>query len=177
MDDPIVTNDLIFDEKAAIYVLTGPNRGGKSVITCAMGLAVVMAQLGLLVPAESAVISPADAIFTHFPTGSEDTINKGRLGEECSRLSDIFDDVSEDSLILLDETLSSTGSFEAAYIASEVLQGFSMVKCRGIFATHLHDLAASVDTINAAALPKGGVKIDNLVAAIDQGSRSFKIRR
>ena len=42
---------------------------------------------------------------------------------------------------------------------------------------HLHDLAASVDAINAAALPKGGVRIDNLVAAIEKGSRSFKILR
>ena len=177
LDAPVVPNDFAFDKDGMIYVLTGPNRGGKSVITCAVGIAFVMAQLGLPVCADSCVISPCDEIFTHFPTGSEDTINKGRLGEECSRLSDIFDDVTEDSLILLDETLSSTGSFEAAYIASEVLQGFSLVKCRGIFATHLHDLAASVDAINAAALPKGGVRIDNLVAAIDKGSRSFKILR
>ena len=79
--------------------------------------------------------------------------------------------------MLLDESLSSTGSFEAAYIASEVLQGFSMVRCRGIFSTHLHDLAASVEKINATSLPKGGVKIDNLVAAIEKGSRSFRILR
>ena len=52
-----------------------------------------------------------------------------------------------------------------------------LVGCRGIFSTHLHDLAASVDEINAACLPKGGVKIDNLVAAIQEGSRSFKILR
>ena len=64
-----------------------------------------------------------------------------------------------------------------ANIASEVLEGFSMVKCRGIFSTHLHDLAASVDSINETCLPKGGVRIDNLVAAIEKGSRSFKILR
>ena len=136
-----------------------------------------MAQLGLPVCADSCVISPCDEIFTHFPTGSEDTIDKGRLGEECARLAAIFEQVTEDSLVLLDESLSSTGSFEGAYIAAEVLQGFSMVKCRGIFSTHLHDLAASVDSINETCLPKGGVRIDNLVAAIEKGSRSFKILR
>ena len=141
------------------------------------GIAFVMAQLGLPVCAESCTISPCDEIFAHFPTGSEDTIDKGRLGEECSRLSTIFEEVSEESLVLLDESLSSTGSFEGTYIAAEVLQGFSLVKCRGIFSTHLHDLAASVDSINASAVPKGGVKIDNLVAAIEKGSRSFKILR
>jgi DNA mismatch repair protein MutS len=177
LDAPVVPNDFTFDENGMIYVLTGPNRGGKSVITCAVGIAFVMAQLGLPVCADSCVISPCDEIFTHFPTGSEDTIDKGRLGEECSRLSAIFEEVSEDSLVLCDESLSSTGSYEAAYIASEVLQGFSMVRCRGIFSTHLHDLAASVDAINASCVPNGGVKIDNLVAAIEKGSRSFKILR
>ncbi len=177
LDGPVIPNDFTFDVDGMIYVLTGPNRGGKSVITCAVGIAFVMAQLGLPVCADECVISPCDEIYTHFPTGSEDTIDKGRLGEECSRLGSIFETVTEDSLVLLDESLSSTGSYEGAYIASEVLQGFSMVGCRGIFSTHLHDLAASVDEINAACLPKGGVKIDNLVAAIQEGSRSFKILR
>jgi len=177
LDGTVIPNDFTFDKDGMIYVITGPNRGGKSVITCAVGIAFVMAQLGLPVCAEECVISPCDEIFTHFPTGSEDTIDKGRLGEECSRLSAIFEEVTEDSLVLLDEALSSTGSYEGAYIASEVLQGFSMVKCRGIFTTHLHDLAASVDSINETCQPKGGVKIDNLVAAIQEGSRSFKIRR
>ncbi len=177
LDGPVIPNDFTFDKDGMIYVITGPNRGGKSVITCAVGIAFVMAQLGLPVCADECVISPCDEIFTHFPTGSEDTIDKGRLGEECSRLSVIFEEVTEDSLVLLDEALSSTGSYEGAYIASEVLQGFSMVKCRGIFTTHLHDLAASVDSINETCQPKGGVKIDNLVAAIQEGSRSFKIRR
>lgn len=177
LDAPVVPNDFQFDENGMIFVLTGPNRGGKSVITCAVGIAFVMAQLGLPVCADACVISPCDAIYTHFPTGSEDTIDKGRLGEECSRLGAIFEEVTEDSLVLLDESLSSTGSFEGAYIASEVLQGFSMVGCRGIFSTHLHDLAASVDSINETCLPKGGVRIDNLVAAIEKGSRSFKIVR
>lgn len=177
IDDEIVTNDVIFDENARIYVLTGPNRGGKSVITCAVGLAQAMMQLGMFVPAESAVISPADAIMTHFPTGAEDTIEKGRLGEECARLGDIFAKVSDKSLVLLDESLSSTGSYEASYIAAEVLRGLSMAGCRCIFSTHLHELAAELDNINAQAAASGGAPIDTLVAGIDQGQRSFKIYR
>ena len=178
VDDPIVTNDLCFDEKAAIYVLTGPNRGGKSVITCALGEAIVMAQLGLFVPATSAVISPTDAVFTHFPTGADDTIDKGRLGEECARLGEIFAAITPESLVLLDESLSSTGSFEASYIAAEVLGGLSRVGCRCIFSTHLHELAAEIDAINARTAPDGGSPIDTLVAGIEEeGRRSFRILR
>ena len=174
----IVGNDVDFDENAGIYVLTGPNRGGKSVITCAIGLSQVMLQLGMFVPAEHLSISPVDAIFTHFPTGADDTIDKGRLGEECARLSEIFQNITKYSLVLLDESLSSTGSFEAAYIASEVLAGLARVGCRCLFSTHLHELAAKIDEINAQSAAAGGVRVDTLVAGIEEeGRRSFKILR
>ena len=176
--EEIVPNDVRFNEQdAMIYVLTGPNRGGKSVITCSLGLALAMMQLGMFVPAKNARISPADAIYTHFPTGADDTIDKGRLGEECARLGEIFDSVTEHSLVLLDESFSSTGSYEGSYIASEVLSGISMVGCRCLFATHLHELAAEIDRINSDSVASGGVKIDTLVAGIEEGKRSFKIFR
>ena len=177
IDDDIVTNDLSFDDEARIYVLTGPNRGGKSVITVALGAAQAMCQLGLPVPAESAVISPVSGIFTHFPEGADDTIDKGRLGEECARLKEIFDAADSDTMILLDESLSSTGAYEASYIASEILSAFAAMGCRGIFSTHLHELAASVPEINARSLDVGGVRLDTLVAGIEEGQRSFKIHR
>ena len=177
IDYPVVPNDVVFDDKAMIYVLTGPNRGGKSVITCAIGLSMAMMQLGMFVPADKASMSPADAIYTHFPTGADDTIDKGRLGEECARLDEIFDRVTPYSLVLLDESLSSTGSYEASYIAAEVLQGLSMVGCRCLFSTHLHELAGEIDRINEAAKAAGGVPIDTLVAGMESGQRSFKIWR
>ena len=177
IDDEIVTNDLAFDDEARIYVLTGPNRGGKSVITVALGAAQAMCQLGLPVPAASAVISPVSGIFTHFPEGADDTIDKGRLGEECARLKEIFDSADSDTMILLDESLSSTGAYEASYIASEILSAFAVMRCRGIFSTHLHELAASLPEINARSMEQGGIKLDTLVAGIEEGQRSFKIHR
>ena len=177
IDDEIVTNDFAFDSKARIYVLTGPNRGGKSVITVAVGASQALCQLGLPVPAESASISVVDGIFTHFPEGADDTIDKGRLGEECARLREIFDSVTENSMILLDESLSSTGAYEATYIAAEILSGFAVRRCRGIFSTHLHDLAASIGDINLRSSERGGIAIDTLVAGIEEGRRSFKIYR
>ena len=177
IDDEIVSNDFTFDECARIYVLTGPNRGGKSVITVAVGGAQAMFQLGLPVAAESARMSVVSGIFTHFPEGADDTIDKGRLGEECARLREIFDCTDSDSMILLDESLSSTGAYEAAYIASEILTAFAVMRCRGIFSTHLHELASSVPEINARSIENGGVRIDTLVAGIEEGKRSFKIHR
>ena len=177
IEEEIVENDLRFDENARIYVLTGPNRGGKSVVTCALGLSQAMAQLGLRVPARSAVISPVDGIYTHFPEGADDTIDKGRLGEECARLREIFDAVTENSMILLDESLSSTGAYEASYIGQEILCGFGVARCRGMFSTHLHELAAAVPEVNEKIRAAGGVPVDTLVAGIEEGRRSFKIVR
>ena len=177
IDEKIVTNDFTFDDEARIFVLTGPNRGGKSVITVALGASQALMQLGLPVPAKTAIISPVDGIFTHFPEGADDTIDKGRLGEECARLREIFDSVTSDSMILLDESLSSTGAYEASYIASEILTGFAVMQTRGIFSTHLHELAAAISEINEKSAACGGVKIDTLVAGIEEGARSFKIHR
>ena len=177
IEGDIITNDLVFDDKATIYVLTGPNRGGKSVITCAAGLSQVMLQLGMFLPASSATISPVDAIFTHFPTGAEDTIDKGRLGEECDRLREVFDVITPESFVMMDESFSSTGAYEASYIAAEVLGALSHVGCRCMFSTHLHQLAAELDSLNERAAKTGGAPIDTIVAGMETGQRSFKIIR
>lgn len=177
ISEPVVTNDLVFDAHAGIYILTGPNRGGKSVITVAMGAVQAMFQLGLPVPCEYAKLSVADGIFTHFPEGADDTIDKGRLGEECARLREIFDCLSEDSIVLLDESFSSTGAFEATYIASEILVALCARRVRGIFSTHLHDLASTIDELNRRSATYGGVALDTLVAGIEEGRRSFLILR
>lgn len=172
-----VPNDLVFDEKAGAYVITGPNRGGKSVITCAMGQACVMCALGLPVCADKATISPADNVFCHFPGNAEDTINKGRLGEECARLSEIIEGVTQRSVVLMDESLSSTGSEEASYIAESLMVGFCVSRCRTVFSTHLHSMASRIGDINKESERLGGVPCDSLVAEIADGHRSFKIKR
>lgn len=177
IEERVVDNDLTFDDNARIYILSGPNRGGKSVVTCALGLAQAMCQLGLPVPALEATVSPVSGIFTHFPTGAEDTLDKGRLGEECARLREIFDMADGDSLVLLDESLSSTGAYEASFIAAEILTAFAVLGTRVLFSTHLHELAAAVPEINRRATAEGGVRVDTLVAGIEEGRRSFKIER
>ena len=173
----VVPNDFTFDERGRVFILTGPNRGGKSVITCAVGIAQAMFQLGLPVPAEEATLSPVSAIFTHFPTGAEDTLDKGRLGEECARLREIFDAADADAMILLDESLSSTGSYEASFIAAEILTAFASLGTRVLFSTHLHELSERVEEINRRSLDAGGVAVDTLVAGIEEGERSFRIER
>lgn len=175
--DEMVTNDFCFDEKGRLFVLTGPNRGGKSVITVALGACQAMLQLGLPVPAQTAQLSVVSGIFTHFPEEADDTIDKGRLGEECARLREIFNALDGWGMVLLDESLSSTGAYEATYIAEEILCALAVKGVRGIFSTHLHDLALATAQINERSLALGGGMVDTLVAGMEQGKRSFKILR
>ncbi len=177
IEGEVVYNDFSFDDNGRFYILTGPNRGGKSVITTAVGLIQALFQLGLPVPCKTARISPVSAILTHFPTEAEDTLDKGRLGEECARLREIFDEADGDSLILLDESLSSTGAYEAAFLAEELLSAFGAMGCRGVFSTHLHELAAEAAAISRRSLAEGGIAFDTLVAGIEEGERSFLIQR
>lgn len=135
-------------------------------------------QLGLYVPAKSAVISPVNGIYTHFPSSDENNYGKGRLEFECDKLSRILDKVNEDSLLLLDEAFSSTSGQEASYIASEVITALGIIGLRGLFVTHIHDLPMKLEEFNSHKDNKS--KIDNLVATMEDtsnGKRSYKLVR
>jgi DNA mismatch repair protein MutS len=160
----IVTNDVSLDDEGRVVILTGPNRGGKTTYLQAVGLCQVLAQLGLPVPGEEAAVSPADGIFTHFPTEEKIDSGTGRLGDEARRIGDIFSRLTDKSLILLNETLSSTSAGESFFIARDVVRVLAGLGTRCIYSTHLHELAAAVDQLNRT----GGVadRIVSMVALV-----------
>lgn len=145
--DEIVTNDI--DNSGCIFIVTGPNQGGKTTYTQALGLIQILAQAGLYVPARRAVISPVDGIYTHFPVEERPEMEVGRLGEEALRLNEIFTQATPHSLILLNESLASTSAGESFYLARDIVQVLRLLGARAVFATHLHDLAAEVESLNA----------------------------
>ncbi len=172
-----VLNDITFDREGRIYVLTGANRGGKSVFLCAVGIAQLMAQLGLPVAAASLTVSPVDHIFTHFTTSAGSTWDKGRFAEECERLQSITRSVTANSMFLFDEMLSGTGAFEAGIIAREVITALSIIGARGIYATHIHEFASKVREINEDKRIDSATRVDNLVMEVENGRRTYKVRR
>lgn len=169
----IVTNDFSFDDKGRIYILTGPNRGGKTIFTQAVGIAMLMAQWGVYVPAATATVSPCDNIFTHFPADENDTVDLGRLGEESQRLSKIFEIATRYSLLLLNESLATTSVAEGVFIAKDVVKSMRYLGTRAIFNTHMHDLATSVGEINGAV--DGDSKAESMITGVHDGARSFKV--
>lgn len=169
----IVTNEFSFDDNGRIYILTGPNRGGKTTITQAVGLAFLLAQNGIYVPASSMKFSPCDNIFTHFPADENDTVDLGRLGEESKRLSEIFGDATRYSLILLNESLATTNVAEGLYIAKDVVKAMRYLGVRSVFNTHMHDLARNLDDVNRSI--EGESVIASMVTGVENGRRSFKV--
>ena len=172
-DINIIANDIDFNDDMRIFILTGPNRGGKTIFTQAWGIAMLLAQLGIYVPAESAAISPCDNIFTHFPADENDTVDLGRLGEESKRLSEIFGQATERSIMLLNESLATTSVTEGLFIAKDVVRAMRYLGTRCIFNTHMHDLARSVDALNEEV--EGTSKAASLVTGVHDGERSFKV--
>ncbi|MDQ6674662.1 MAG: hypothetical protein M3069_28660 [Chloroflexota bacterium] len=154
----MVTNAVRFDaDIGRVWVLTGPNRGGKTTYTRGVGLAQVLFQAGLFVPASSARMSPVDAIFTHFPTGEQTRPGLGRLDVEAERLAAIFHQATPHSLILLNEALAGTSALEALDLARGIVRGLRLLGARAIYVTHLHELASNVDEINATTPGDGTV--------------------
>lgn len=173
----IVPNDVTFDDAGRIFILTGPNQGGKTTFIQAVGLAHVLAQAGLYVPGRQARISPVDAIYTHFAKDEQPSLESGRLGEEAKRLNEIFSRATKHSLALLNESLSSTSPNESLYLARDVVRGLRMLGARAIFATHLHSLAEEAGDINAGT--PGESAVASLVAVAEQdgqdGRRTYRI--
>jgi DNA mismatch repair ATPase MutS len=139
----------------------------------AVGLAQVLAQAGLFVPARSARITPVDGIYTHFPAKEHLELDTGRLGEEAQRLRDLFATATADSLILLNESLSTTSHGESLVLARDVLRALSLLGCRAIFTTHLHELARETDRLNGENPGQGRIaSLVSLVEEADGGGRS-----
>lgn len=173
LSDPkeLVVNDLIFDDDHTIYILTGANRGGKTTSTQAVGLLFALAQGGVYVPADSFEFAPADCIYTHFPADEDKTMDLGRLGEECIRFKEIFTNTTEDSLILMNETFSTTSFEEGYYIACDSIKALFTKGSRTIYNTHMHKLG-----IEAEELSQGFKhKASSLIVKSDGGNRSFKL--
>ncbi len=165
----VVTNAMTFDDTMGrVWVLTGPNRGGKTTYIRAVGLLQVLAQAGLPVPARAARLSPVDALYTHFPAPEGATPGRGRLDDEAARLAAIFQRATPHSLILLNEVLAGTSTSEALGLAVDVVRGLRLLGARAIYVTHVHELAERVDEINARTAGDG--MVGSLVADAERGA-------
>ena len=143
MGEPYIPNDVFLDrEKQQIMMITGPNMSGKSALLRQTALIVLMAQIGSFVPAQSAEIGLVDKIFTR--VGASDNISMGEstFMVEMNETASILNNLSENSLILLDEIGRGTSTYDGVSIAWAIAEYLHQhpSKAKTLFATHYHEL-------------------------------------
>lgn len=142
--EPYVPNDVFLDtEKQQILIITGPNMAGKSALLRQTALIVLMAQIGCFVPADAATIGLVDKIFTR--VGASDNLSRGEstFMVEMIETASILNNLSERSLILMDEIGRGTSTYDGVSIAwaiVEYLHEHPHYRPRTLFATHYHEL-------------------------------------
>ena len=142
--DSYIANDIFLDNNSQqIIMITGPNMSGKSAILRQTALIVLMAQIGSFVPARAANIGLVDKIFTR--VGATDNISSGEstFMVEMNETASILNNISERSLILLDEIGRGTSTYDGISIAwaiAEFLHENPKARAKTLFATHYHEL-------------------------------------
>lgn len=148
-DTPFIANDVFLDrESQQIIMITGPNMSGKSAILRQTALIVLLAQMGSFVPAESVRMGIVDKIFTR--VGASDNISMGEstFMVEMNETASILNNISERSLVLLDEIGRGTSTYDGISIAwaiSEYLHEHPS-KAKTLFATHYHEINEMTET-------------------------------
>jgi len=143
MGDPYIPNDVTLNrDKQQIMMITGPNMSGKSALLRQTALIVLMAQIGSFIPAQAAEIGLVDKIFTR--VGASDNISMGEstFMVEMNETASILNNLSDNSLILLDEIGRGTSTYDGVSIAWAIAEYLHEhpTKAKTLFATHYHEL-------------------------------------
>jgi DNA mismatch repair ATPase MutS len=142
MKQKVVGNDVNADNKDLV-IITGANQGGKSTFLRSIGLAQLMMQCGMFVPAESFCANTCKALFTHYKREEDAAMKSGKLDEELSRMSDTVDNITPDSMVLFNESFAATNEREGSEIARQIVGALLEKRIKVFFVTHLYEFAHS----------------------------------
>lgn len=140
LKERIVGNDVNADHKDLVMI-TGANQGGKSTFLRSIGLAQLMMQCGMFVPADSFSANVCDRLFTHYKREEDTTMESGKLDEELSRMSDIVDHITSSSMVLFNESFAATNEREGSEIATQITCALLEKHIKIFFVTHLYEFA------------------------------------
>lgn len=155
----------------ALVLITGANQGGKSTFLRSVGIAQLLLQAGMFVPATRLTASVCPALFTHFSREEDASMTHGKLDEELSRMSEIAGRTKPGCVVLCNESFSSTNEREGSEIARQLIRAFCESGVRTFYVTHLYDLAQGFhderrDDLLFLRAERG-----------EDGSRPFKLRQ
>jgi DNA mismatch repair protein MutS len=165
---PLVCNDFALSGSERIFVVTGPNQGGKTTFARTIGQCAYLASLGCPVPARHATLTLPDQIYTHFERQESLSTLHGKLDDELVRIHDILSRATDASIVIMNESFSSTTVDDALLIGIEVLERILKLGCVAVYVSFLDELA---DFDPACVSMVGEVAHD------DPTQRTFKFTR
>jgi hypothetical protein len=165
---PVVVNDLRLAGPERIAVVTGPNQGGKTTFARMVGQLHYLAALGCPIPAARAELFLPDAVFTHFERAERLDTLRGKLDDELVRVRDILDAASGDSLVVMNESFTSTTLHDARLLGTRVLQRLIGLGVLGVYVTFVDELST---------LDEATVSMVATVDPDDPARRTFRVVR
>jgi DNA mismatch repair ATPase MutS len=136
----VIGNCVDADGKSLI-IITGANQGGKSSFLRSVGLAQLMMQCGMFVGAESFQAELCTALFTHYKREEDTTMKRGKFDGELSRMSEIVDHVTPNSIVLFNESFAATNEREGSEIARQIVSALLEKHIKIFYVTHLYEFA------------------------------------
>ena len=140
MGQKVVGNDVVGDGKDLVMI-TGANQGGKSTFLRSIGLAQLMMQCGMFVPAQSFSANLCSGLFTHFKREEDAAMRSGKFDEELGRMSAIVDALTPNAMVLFNESFAATNENEGAEIAQQVVRALLERRIKVFFVTHIYEFA------------------------------------
>jgi len=128
-------------DRKDLVIITGANQGGKSTFLRSIGLAQLMMQCGMFVPAEAFSANLCSALFTHYKREEDAEMKSGKLDEELGRMSGIADRMRPNAMALFNESFAATNEREGSEIARQIVSALLARRIKVFFVTHLYDFA------------------------------------
>ncbi|WMT51154.1 MAG: hypothetical protein RE471_09270 [Ferroplasma sp.] len=127
-----------------LFIITGTNRGGKSTFLRSIGQAQILMQAGIFVPSEYYGANIVSGIYTHFKSGEDRNLNRGKFEDELSKMDEIVKHLTRNGMVLFNESFSSTNTREGSEIALDITRALLENGIMVFFVSHLYEFASAV---------------------------------